>query len=208
MLNACCYCTGEKTRQQQGLRTACDTLNGALEQADLNTDPKERYSFMKEVVALQEAARSDYFILAVLESIPHEAVTHGLGIQSEAGLLQRFKKVKRVCRQVSLVPAAGGGLGTYSLSYIHSLLTFDLLKYASSPKHPADMDTSELLQAANAHLEQGDMEGAIRLLNYLTGEPRRVARGWLRDAQLHLETKQAISLVQNYMASISLSIIQ
>ena len=204
----CDYLVGERTRQQQSLRTALDTLSGALEQADLSTDPNEHYSFMKEVTSLQEAARGDHFILAILDSIPREAVDSECGIQSEAGLQQRFKNVKQICKQVALVPATGGGLGTYALSYMHSLLTFDLWKHADSRKDPVDMDTSELLQVADVFLQQGNMEGAIRLLNRLQGEPKRVARDWLRDAQLHLETKQAVGLVQNYLASVSLSIIQ
>lgn len=161
---------------------------------------------MKEIVSLQEAAHGDYFILAVLDSIPQEAVNSKRGIQSEAGLQQRFKKVKRVCKQVALIPEMGGGLGTYALSYLHYMLTFDLWQHVDSQKYPTD--TFELLQVADVLLEQGNMEGAIRLVNCLQGEPKRVAQDWLRDALLHLETKQAIYLIQNYMASISLSIIQ
>lgn len=202
------YHTGEKTSQQQSLRTACDTLSAALEQADLTTDPNQRYSFMKEIVSLQKAAYGDHFILAVLDSIPREAVNSEYGIQSEAGLQQRFKKVKRVCKQIALVPETGGGLGTYVLSYLHYLVTFDLWKHVNSQNYPGNMDTFELLQVADVLLEEGNIEGAIRLVNYLQGEPKWAAQDWLRDAQLHLETKQAISLVQNYIASISLSIIR
>ena len=163
---------------------------------------------MKEIVSLREAAHGDFFILAVLDSIPREAVDSEHGIQSEAGLQQQFKKVKRICKQTALVPETGGGLGTYALSYLHYMVTFDLWKHVDSQKYPVNMDTFELLQVADVLIEEGNMEGAIMLVNRLQGEPKRVAQDWLRDAQLHLETKQAISLVQNYMASISLSIIQ
>ncbi len=159
---------------------------------------------MKETVSLQEAAHDDSFILAALDSIPQEAVNNERGIQSEAGLQQRFKKVKRVCKQVALIPETGGGLGTYALSYLHYMLTFN---HVDSEKYPVDMDTFELLQVADVLLEQGNIEGAIRLVNYLKGEPKRVAQDWLRDAQLYLETKQAVYIVQNYIASTSLSII-
>ena len=202
-----CIHVGERTRQQQSLWTVCDTLIGALEQADVITDPNGCYSFVKKIVSLREVAHGDYFILAVLGSIPQEAVDNKYGIHSEAGLRQRFKKVKQVCKQVALIPETGGGLGTYALSYLHSMFTFDLWHHVNSKKNPVDMDTFELIQTADALLKQGNMEGAVRLINYLQGEPRRVAQDWLRDAQLYLETKQAISLVQNYMASISLSII-
>lgn len=172
------------------------------------TDSNGHHSFMKEIVSLQDAARGDYFVLAVLDSVPQEAVDNKCGIQCEAGLHQRFKEVKRVCKQVSLVPETGGGLGTYALSYLRYVLTFHLWQHVGSQKYPGDMDTFELLQIADVLLEQGDMEGAITLVNYLQGEPKRVAQDWMRNAQLYLETKQAIYLVENYMASISLSIIQ
>ena len=161
---------------------------------------------MGEIVSLQEAAHGNCFILAVLDSIPQEAVDSKHGIQSKAGLQQRFKKVKRVCKQVALIPETGGGLGTYALSYLNYMLTFDLWHQVDSQKYP--LDTFELLQVVDVLLEQGNVEGAIRLVNCLQGEPKRVAQDWLRDAQLHLETKQAIYLVQNYMAAISLTIIQ
>lgn len=197
------YLADERTRQQQSLQTACDTFCGSLEQADLITDPNGYYSYMKEMVSLQKAAHGDYFILAVLDSIPQEVVNKR-GIQSEAGLQQRFKKVKRVCKQVALIPETGGGLGSYAVSYLHCMLSFS---HVDGEKYPVDMDTFELLQLAEVLVEQGNIEGAIRLVNYLQGEPKRVAQDWLRDAQLYLETKQAIYLVQNYIASISLSII-
>lgn len=174
-------------------------------------DPDERYSFKKEISSLREAASGDHFILAVLDSIPQEAISNEKGIQSESGLLRRFKKVKQICKRVALVPDVGGGLGTYALSYLHSLLVIDVWKHrgaAEVQEDPADMDTFDLLHHADSLLRGGDMEGAIRLVNCLRGEPKRVARDWLRDAQLHLETKQAIQLVQNYMASVSLSLIQ
>lgn len=205
------HITGERTRQQQSLRTACDTLSGALEQADLNQDPDERYSFTREISSLREVAHGDHFILAVLDSIPQEAANSEPGIQSEAGLQQRFRKVKQICKHVALVPETGGGLGTYALSYLRSFLTFDMWKHSSavdSQVDPMDMDTFELLQCAEILLHQGNMEGAIKFVNCLQGEPKRVAHDWLRDARLHLETKQGICLVQNYMAATSFSIIQ
>ena len=147
----------------------------------------------------------------MLDSIPHEAVSSENGIQSEAGLQQRFRKVKKICKKVALVPEVGGGLGTYALSYLHSFLAINVWRYSSAVEYgrdPTDMDTFELLHYAENSLRQGNVEEAIKLINCLTGEPRRVAQDWLRDAQLHLETKQAIHLLQNYMAANSLAIIQ
>lgn len=181
-----------------------------MEQVDIKVDPYERYSFTDEVASLRKAARGDAFIVAVLDCIPKEAITKS-GIQSEAGLQQRFRRVKQICKRVALVPEVGGGLGSYALSYLHSILAIDVWKHNSTAmlqKDPVDMDTFELLQSADNLLQQGSFEGATQVLNCLQGEPKRVARDWLRDAQLHLETKQAISVVKNYLATISLSVVQ
>ena len=202
--------TGVKIHQQQSLWTACDTLCAALEQANIEVDPYERYSFAKEIASLREAAHEDSFILAVLDCIPKEAVNRS-GVQSEAGLQQRFKKVKQTCKRVALVPQVGGGLGTYALSYLHSLLAIDVWKRSNSThlqRDPTDMDTFELLQHADHLLQCGRLEGAIQVLNCLQGESKRVASDWLKDARLYLETKQAVSVVQTYLAGINLSFIQ
>ena len=159
------YYIGETTRQQQSLRTACDTLTAALEQADLKIDPSERYSFSKEVSSLREAAHGDHFILSVLDSIPQEAVSSENGIQSEAGLQQRFRKVKKICKKVALVPEVGGGLGTYALSYLHSFLAINVWRYSSAVEYgrdPMDMDTFELLHYADNSLRHGNVEEAIK----------------------------------------------
>ena len=173
------------TRKQQGLRTACDTLNSALQQANSNPDPTERYSFSNEITAVRESSQSDPFILSMLDSLPQAPV---MGIQSEAGLKERFKVVKRICKRVALVPETGGGLGTYALSYIQSLLTISTWTSSAVDGTPPsrNMDTFNLLSLADTHLSQGSLEGAVQAMNCLEGEPRRVAQDWLRDARLYL----------------------
>ncbi len=180
--------------------------------ANSNPDPEERYVFGDEVTALCEAAKDDPFALSVLEAFPREALEVGRGIQSKAGLKERFRRVKKICRRVALVPQTGGGLGTYALSYLQSLLTIKaswLAPYAiDSQTDPTDMDTFELLQRADAHLRRGELEEAVGCVNLLQGEARRVAHGWLVDARLYLETKQAVELVLCHMAATSVSLAQ
>ena len=198
--------TGEMTCKQQGLRTACDTLNSALQQANSNPDPTERYSFSNEITAVRESSQGDPFILSMLDSLPQAPV---MGIQSEAGLKERFKKVKRICKRVALVSETGGGLGTYALSYIQSLLTISTWTSSAVDGTPPsrNMDTFNLLSLADTHLSQGSLEGAVQAMNCLEGEPRRVAQDWLRDARLYLETRQAVTLISQYIAATSISIV-
>ena len=178
----------------------------------MNPDPIDRYTFSDEISSLCEAARGDPFILSTLDSIPTDATSKtGRGIQSEAALKERFSKVKRICKRVALVPETGGGLGTYALSYLQSLLTLSAWDITAKKMDEPDLstlDTFGLLHQAEASLHHGDLERAIRCLNCLSGESRRVASDWLKDARLYLETRQAINLIQSYMAATSLSIIQ
>ena len=199
---------GEAAQRQQSLRTACDTLSTVLQQANVNPDPSARYRFTSEVTGIRKAAQNDHFILSILDSIPSEA-TSGGGIQSEAGLKERFNRVKKICKRVALVPETGAGLGTYALSYLQSLLTLNVwgTDAADTNATPQDMDTFELLHQAEVHLHCGDLEEALFYLNHLQGESHRVARDWLSDARLHLETRQVVSMVLQYIAATSISIV-
>ena len=143
----------------------------------------------------------------MLDAIPRAAITKGVGIQSETGLRERFRKVKRVCRRVALVPDTGGGLGTYALSYLQSLLVINAWRSKSiwSNSDPRDMDTFEVLQQADSYLRSGDLERAVRSMNCLQGESRRLAEDWLTEARLCLETRHVVCLIQQYIMATSIS---
>lgn len=191
------------------MRAACDSLHSALQSASANPNPTERYSLTQEVDDLREAAKDDPFIVALLDSLPASA-TVGEGIQCEGGLRERFVKVKRMCRRVALVPETGGGLGTYALSYLQSILIMSWrfvgrVGSGDEDHDPHKMDTFEILECADVLLRQGDLEQAVRYMNLLRGEPRRVARDWLHDARHYLETTQAVLLISEYMAALNIS---
>lgn len=204
-LHSICILLGQKTVEFQTLRTSCDTLSDTLDRINRNPDVADRYTLGAEVLSLRRAAGQDPFIATVLDGIPSQAIA-GAGIQSLASLRERFTKVKRICRRVALVPETGGGLGTYLMSYLQSLLTIRAWfpdPSISSATDPAEMHTYQLLHQADAQLGRGDLEGAVHYMNHLQGEAGNVARDWLVDARLYLETRQAVQLVQMYMAASS-----
>ena len=192
------------------MRAACDSLHTALKSASSTPDPDQHFCLQREVAALRDATSGDPFILTILESLPAVAVS-SRGIQGEGGLKERFGKVKRVCRRVALVPERSGGMGTYALSYLQSLLIVSwrfVGRIARSEDEDRDLgklDTFEVLERADACLRQGDLDLAVRYVNLLRGVPRRVARDWLRDARSYLETQQAVLLVSEYMAALNIS---
>ena len=156
-----------------------------------------RYSIAGEVAALREAASGDDFVTEIISSIPSSALSEG--VQSATGLKTRFCKVKKICRRVALVPE-DGGLGAYALSFVHSMLTFDVGHVGGAAEPPESMTTIDLLRLAEVALEDDDLEGAARYVNQLQGEARRVAQDWLKDARLYLETIQAADLVAAYLS--------
>ncbi len=194
---------GQKTIKLQALRNSCDTLSDTLDRIDCAPDVVDRYTIGAEVVSLRRAAGEDTFFATVLDAVPSQAIA-GDGFQSMASLRERFTKVKRICRRVALVPETGGGLGTYAISYLQSLLTIRAwFPDASATSDPSEMHTYQLLHQADARLRRGDLDGAIHYMNHLQGEPKNIARDWLVDARLYLETRQAVQLIQTCMAASS-----
>ena len=191
------------------MKAACDSLQTALKLASTSPDPDQHVTLQQEVASLREASHDDPFILIVLDSLPAVAVS-SQGIQGEGGLRERFAKVKRVCRRVALVPERGGGMGTYALSYLQSMLIVSWrfvgrVARSEAEEDLSQLDTFEILERADACVRQGDVDLAVRYMNLLRGEPRRVAQDWLCDARSYLETMQAVQLVSEYMAALNIT---
>ncbi len=195
----CCSSPGELSRQQQGIRNACDTLSLAMNQTNANAH--DRFTISQEVASLRKAAQGDSFMLSVIDSIPKQALNKSSpGIQSESSLRERFEKVYRICKRVALVPETGGGLGTYALSYLQSLLVFNI-RGVKEVDDINQMDSFELLGLAHNSIEKGDLERAVYYVSHLRNESQRVAQDWLVDARLYLETRQAVKLIETYTSA-------
>lgn len=192
-----------EARLQQGLHTACDNLFKALILANQCLDKDKQHSFRKEIAGVMEVAGHDEMVSQLLQSIPEEAINGG--VYSEEVLKERFYHVKRVCSQVSLVPLEGAGLGTYAISYLRSLFMFKTVPLNTDP---SELDTMGLLQVAGAQLAAGDLEMTVRMMSQLQGEAGRVAKDWINDVQLYLQTKQAITTLADYIAAAGISLLK
>ena len=203
-----CACTvGEAAQQQKSITAAVEALSNALNKTNLTSDPFEKHNIAKEVAALSDAAKGDEYITQLLSALPEGALADG--ITSQASLRQRFKHVRKICKRVALVPEEGGGLGLYLLSFLQSLLTIDMVHAKMTDTLTIDADTAtvfDLLRYAYASLEQGDLETAVRLVNQLKGESRRVAMDWMDEARLYLETRQIITAISEYISASNISV--
>ena len=197
--------SSEEVRLRQSLHTASENLFKALVMANQSVEAERQHTFNKEIADVREVAGHDEMINELLISIPEEAIKQG--IYSEEVLKERFYRVKRVCSRVSLVPLEGAGMGTYMVSYFRSLLMLTL-RNVPIDSDPSELDTFQLLQLANTHLSGGDLEMAARVMNQLQGEAGRVAKDWISDVRIYLQTKQAITTLADYMSAAGLSLLK
>ena len=66
-------------------------------------------------------------------------------------------------------------------------------------------DSAQLKHFAREAEVNGNFELAVRLVNQLRGEPRKVASDWLKEARLTMEAKQAAQCLMAHSASAGLT---
>ncbi|XP_014203371.1 MICOS complex subunit Mic60 isoform X1 [Copidosoma floridanum] len=189
---------------------ACQALVRAVKAAPPGTHPAEALRPLEpEVTAISKAApKGDAFVSATIRGIPEEAVKRG--VYPEDALRERFMKVEQMARKLALVPEEGASLPVYLLSYLQNFL---LVKAVSPiPKHeladqPIDveaLDTYAILQRSRYWLDRGDFKMTLRYMNLLKGAPRSVARDWMNEARILLETQLAVESLVAYAGANSL----
>ncbi|CAH2009080.1 unnamed protein product [Acanthoscelides obtectus] len=200
----------EASRQAQVLWSACQALLRAIKAGCPGKPWKDQIRPLEpELKAVEKAAENDELVGAVMKGIPKEAKERG--VYPEDALRERFLKVEQVARTVALVPEAGASLPIHVLSYIQSLL---LIK-APSPIPQSELDdekvdfaelsTNDILQRARYWLDRGDFAQTLRYMNLLKGAPRCVARQWMNETRILLETQQAANTLMAHAASSGLT---
>lgn len=187
---------------------SCQALLDAMRyapQTPLEKDPA--YDVLK-----QFASNNDPLAISVVDSIPAKALKDG--VQSEESLIDRFSKVEKVCKRVALVGENGGGVAKYLVSYLQSLLIIDNV-YVSEDEvtgkqlvDPTSWHTHDILARVKYCLSRRNLEQAIRYANQLRGQARVVARDWIRDARVHLETRQAFSTLSTHAEAIAVDAVR
>ncbi|XP_071491565.1 MICOS complex subunit MIC60-like [Diadema antillarum] len=195
-----------QNRKAQELWLACETLKRTLVTG--NTEEESWEGRLKpltsEIGAIQEASPNNKFVNSVIQTIPEEALTRG--VFTEDSLRQRWDHTQRVCRRVAMMDAVGGNMFSYFLSYFQSMLVLNdpLPPNPEETVDPATLDTFKLVAYTSYHLENSNLEQALRYANQLTGMPRSVAEDWLREARLLLETSQAASVLSSHASAAGL----
>lgn len=153
------------------------------------------------------AANNNPLAISVVDSIPAKALKEG--VYSEESLIDRFSKVEKICKRVALVGENGGGIAKYLVSYLQSLFIIDNVNVSEDEVtgkklvDPTSWHTFDILARVKYCLSRHNLEQAIRYANQLKGQARVVARDWIRDARVHLETRQAFSTLSTHAEAIA-----
>ncbi|KAF1499269.1 MICOS complex subunit Mic60, partial [Eudyptula minor novaehollandiae] len=194
----------EEARKAHQLWLSVEALKYCMKTAsgDSPTEPLE-----SAVKAIKASCSDNAFTDALTAALPQESLTRG--VYSEEALRARFYTVQKLAKRVAMIDETRNSLYQYFLSYLQSLLVFHPQQLKPPAElSPDDLDTFKLLSYASYCIEHGDLELAAKFVNQLRGESRRVARDWLTEARMTLETKQIVDILTAYASAVGLGTTQ
>ncbi|XP_012172310.2 MICOS complex subunit Mic60 isoform X5 [Bombus terrestris] len=194
----------------QILWSACQALARAVKSAPAGAPVEEVIRPLEpEIKAVSKAApKEDPLVQAAIQGIPEEAAKRG--VFPEDVLRARFLKVEEVARRLAMVPEEGAALPVYFLSYLQSYL---MIKNANpipqseiedKPIDASNLNTFEILHRARYWLDRGDFKMTLRYMNLLKGASRSIAKDWMKETRILLETQQAVDTLLAYAGAIGL----
>jgi mitofilin len=163
----------------QHLHVAVEAVRANLEKA---TTPRP---FIRELAALKEIAADDPVVNAAISSINPTAYQRG--IPSSAQLIDRFRRVAGEVRKASLLPEEAG-VASHASSYVLSKLLFKKKGLATGN------DVESILTRTETLLEEGNLDGAAREMNALSGWAKTLSKDWLGEVRKVLEVQQALDV--------------
>ncbi|KAL1138065.1 hypothetical protein AAG570_009760 [Ranatra chinensis] len=196
----------KKAQQSQVLWSACQSLEASLRDVPSAVPAESQLRpLQNEVDAIAKSSAHDELVEAVVASIPVEALVRG--VFTESVLKERFLRVEKVAHRVALLPEGGSSMLVMLLSYLQSVFIVNspspipAYELANEPFEPSKFDTFDILQRARYWLDRGNMSQCLRYMNLLEGAPRAVASEWMREARIHLETKQAANALMAHASA-------
>ncbi|XP_042211943.1 MICOS complex subunit MIC60-like isoform X2 [Homarus americanus] len=187
---------------------ACVSLRSALRLgSDGAKSWEEQLKPLGDQIATIRAAAGEGnpYITTVLNAVSEEAMARG--VFTEEALRERFMKVDRICKRVSMIGDNGGSLIKYLLSYVQSFLVLNAFEYLPGTEVRDEelavdsLSTYDILARARYCLDKDDLTQSVRYMNLLRGEPRNVAASWIKEARLTLETRQTADALLAHAAA-------
>ncbi|KAH8594596.1 mitochondrial inner membrane protein-domain-containing protein [Bisporella sp. PMI_857] len=164
----------------QHLHVAVEAVRSNLEKSQV---PRP---FTRELAALKEIASDDPVVNAAIASINPTAYQRG--VPSSAQLIDRFRRVATEVRKASLLPEEAG-VASHASSWVLSKVLFKKKGLATGN------DVESILTRTEVLLEEGDLDGAAREMNALSGWAKTLSRDWLGEVRKVLEVQQALDVI-------------
>ncbi|KAJ8557310.1 hypothetical protein K7X08_002935 [Anisodus acutangulus] len=197
-INALCmafYARSEEARQSHSVhKLALGVL--ALEDALSRGLP-----IQKEIEVLHtslEGIDNNSLVELVLSSLPEE--TRRYGSDTVLQLNHKFDTLKRTLRHFSLIPPGGGGILTHSLASVASWL-----KVREADQSGDGIES--LINRVESFLAQGKLSEAADALEKGLKDTHTAAvvDDWVKHARNRAITEQALTLLQSYATTISIT---
>lgn len=154
-----------------------------------------------EIVVLHkylDGIDKDSLLALVLSSLPEETRNHGT--DSVLQLNQKFDDLKATLRHFSLIPPGGGGILAHSLANVASRL-----KVKQGDQSGDGIES--VINRVESYLAQGQLvEAADALEDGVRGsEAAEIIVDWVKQARNRAIAEQALTLLQSYATSVSLT---
>ncbi|GFP89235.1 micos complex subunit mic60 [Phtheirospermum japonicum] len=197
-INALCmafYARSEEARQSH---TAHKLALGALALEDALSKGRPIQKEIETLHTYVEGTDEDSLIPLVLSSLPEDTLK--CGTDTLPLLNHKFDALKGTLRHFSLIPPGGGGILSHSLAHIASWLKVKEVDESGD-------GIESLINRVESLLSQGKLcEAADTLENGIKGsQAAEVVNDWVKRARERAITEQALTILQSYATSISLT---
>ena len=191
----------EQEVKSRRLWVLCQSLKDVLKNSFGSQEPKRLSNQIDGLKRVASDLHDNSLIQNVLSSLIKTA--RDTPVYSEDTLIERFKKVDKLCRRVALVKEDNASISRYFLSYLQSLFIID--NFRVDPEEVEGnkvvdinrFNTFSILARINYCLDQKQFEQCLRYASLLKGAPARVASDWVRDLRTHLEVRQAADILES-----------
>ncbi|VVA28822.1 PREDICTED: MICOS complex subunit [Prunus dulcis] len=197
-INALCVAFYARSEEARQTHSAHKLALGALALEDALSKGLPIQTEIEALHTYLEGIDKDSILDLVLSSLPEE--TRRNGTDTLLQLNQKFDALKGTVRHLSLIPLGGGGILAHSLAHIASWLKVKEVDQSGDGiesiinKVESCLADGKIAEAAEA-LEEG-VKGT---------QATEVVREWVKRARNRAITDQALTLLQSYATSISVT---
>ncbi|PON65277.1 Mitochondrial inner membrane protein Mitofilin, partial [Parasponia andersonii] len=197
-INALCMAFYARSEEARQIYSAHKLALGALALEDALS---KGLPIQTEIEALRnylEGIDKDSILDLVLSSIPDES--RNSGTDTLLQLNQKFDGLKGTLRHFSLIPPGGGGILAHSFAHVASWLK---VKEADQSGNGIE----SLINKVESCLAEGKIAEAADVLEegVQGSQASEIVGDWVRRARNRAITEQALTLLQSYATSISLT---